>query len=354
MHMKRCRYERVNLTEFHVGHTIPVNYTQSSYCTNDQVVRGFTCVLSSFLICFYSNMNATNLDKRLSILDYEFRNVQEDIKKVQEEFKKAEAERKDYWRKFEADQRDNDKKFSIIEGFIRREAEAIEVEVTKTVQKYLLENWIGHQIYVPSNFPKKIGNQFNYALPLTDFDGVFILTDNPEIAEDHNELSVYVNLDAGLENDMQARTQMLSALKKDLKPIDQKPYKTTMTIIEAKHHVTKEKIDVKLNQLDLIQQWLTDAKRTLESPTNVEGKMYDKKFVKNVNMFKFNNYDDKPLLFMGGTVWDIEAIQYFKAKMKEAKYTDRIFMILTNGTRYTIYGKASATHFGGKKKGSRK
>jgi hypothetical protein len=244
-----------------------------------------------------------------------------------------------------ADRADFNRKLSIIDGFIKHESDSIEVETTRAVHDFLLKEgrFYGYKIYIPTGFPSKLYDPVR-AMTVTDLDGVFILTNDPMVQEDNDELGSFIKLDDATAGVLSERQKELSTLKKTL---GREAYDkhSLLVIIEAKHHVTKEKCEKKLRQMELIEGWLRDAVAIKQNASK-----YSKRFIKNVQMFGFDKYDPMPLLFMGGPYWDEEAVHYFKERMSEVRFKDRLGMIQTSGARYKVFDNSRVLKTGGGRK----
>ena len=293
------------------------------------------------IICLQCIMCMTmSVTERLDMIERFIQELRIDRQKAEADRQKADADRKDYW-----------KKFNIIDGFIKKEADAIEYETARAVYTYLVDRMcMGYKVYIPAGFPAKLYHPLKAGLTLTDLDGVFILTNNPSVQEDHVDLSFFVPLDEEIEKELRERKKEMNQMRKSLSSSQTSVYDTQLVIIEAKHHVTEERIDFKLNQLSLIEEWLADARLAYENPS---AKQFVPSFIKNVKTFKVYEYNPKPLLFIGGPLWDKQAVKLFKDKLLEPQYTDNLFMVQTNGSRFQVVGKAT-TKGGSKSKSKTK
>lgn len=231
-----------------------------------------------------------------------------------------------------ADSKDLKKRLSIVEGFIQHDADAIEIETAQAVQKHLMTSstYQGFKLYIPTGFPAKLYDSVEQ-VALTDLDGVFVLTNNPDVNELNNDLGGYISLDDEVKKQLKERRDLMKSMSKSLSStsssMSNTPIRNIFVIIEAKHHVTKEKIEKKLVQLEKIESWLDDARSTIQEPYP---KAFLPRFVKNVKMFGFDKYDPLPMFFIGGPCWDGDALKLMKSKMSEPRYANRLGMIQTS------------------------
>ena len=121
-----------------------------------------------------------------------------------------------------------------MDGWMKRQDKSIEDELTSALQKYLQEQHVGYYTVKPTVFPKEITS--SDGATITEFDGIMILTNCWEHA---NSLS-----------------------KRNPKANEISPYtEAFIIIVEAKQHVTTEKIKKKILQKEKIERLILDIKQ---------------------------------------------------------------------------------------------
>lgn len=235
------------------------------------------------------------------------------------------------------------------EGYIAKDALALEREVTRAVYAHLIRHMQGYKLHVPYGFPNKLYDPTNGSLPLTDLDGVFVLTRDPSVQELHTDFAKLMPVDDRTTTALAERSKEMRPYARDLSRLSKVSEAseasegtvntrgdTRLVIVEAKHHVTIDKIKAKLAQMEAIRSYLLRA-RSLN-----DGDL-DKKFVKNVQTFKFETYDPQPMLYIGGTYWDPQALDYFQKELfTDANLKGFLGIVQTNGSRFSVVDSHSA------------
>lgn len=217
-----------------------------------------------------------------------------------------------------------------LEGFTKREAYGIEKEITLAVKKHLVNTIKSMKLYVPNGFPKKLYDPNTNSF-LTDLDGAYILTDDPDVADFNDEISDLSVHDppAFLKEQEKQKRSLERELSKPMRD-----YRKQLVIIEAKHYMTEERVKYKLDQLQTLHAYITAA-RSLSDPN--EKQKYTSKFIKNVDMFKFDKYDENIILYLGAPYWDDKAIAYLKTQLAERPYLRSIIgIVMVDGSRYSV------------------
>lgn len=213
------------------------------------------------------------------------------------------------------------------EAFIRNEATAIEKEVSLAVKKHLTsKRFPGYKLYIPNGFPKTLRHPVTDQF-LTDLDGVYILTTNPEVAELNEEV-----LDVALE---QNDNPLLSQGQKDRRKLSPSKCRnqSILVIVEAKHNMTKDRVQKKLAQLQAINEFLSMANTTTGATTT-------KRYQKNVAMFGFDKFDPNAMLYLGGPLWDRDAMAVINSSSGDFK--SKIGIVKASGTRYGVADASTA------------
>lgn len=237
--------------------------------------------------------------------------------------------------------------------FISNEATALEKETTAAVKRHLVQRFQDFTLLRPDVFPKVFNHPLNNGQVITELDGVFILSADPKTKEDHLTIGINIPLQPETFHLLAERTKVLRGLKKVIAAQQPSTSANKLVIIEAKHRVTKDKIDLKLNQMKAIKQYLDWAKNPPQGTLP--------KFNKNVEQFKFDKYDSDVLLFIGGVLWDDDAIAHINALfVGEPSLVNSLGIIQSNGSRFGIYdvfnnfSAESSSQAGGKKTTTRR
>jgi len=222
------------------------------------------------------------------------------------------------------------------EGFIRLEASAIEKEIGYAVKQHLVKAFKGYTLLNPINFPKYFNDPLNSGRVITELDGVYLLSNNPEVKGDNMEIQLSLPVPHDVRHELRSRQKVMNELKlslNKLSPHNSASFETHLVIIEAKHFITKDKIERKLSQMKSIEQYLNWAKNP---PDNALPK-----FKKNVDMYGFHKYAPRVRLYIGGVIWDDEAIKYVQTLLHDDNMKEFIGIIQPNGSRYDVYDVAN-------------
>jgi hypothetical protein len=158
-----------------------------------------------------------------------------------------------------------------LEGFQRNEADSIEFELRKIVEKYLMKKYAHMTIktYALKNPKHPYTNK-----QLTDLDAAFLLV--PYVHKvDHERM----------------------------KSADEKG-NMILAIAEAKHHMTKDKIVKKLAQFNIIYKMIWLAKRITENPDAAHDRSTMSNGRKITSKFTEFQYINDFILFFGAAYWE--------------------------------------------------
>ncbi len=210
------------------------------------------------------------------------------------------------------------------ENYIKRDATGIEKETTLAVKTHLVNNVMGRKLYIPNGFLRELRDPYTGA-PLTDLDGVYILTNDPEAPDFHEEV-----LDEKKVPLSDPLAQEKRTIAKSLTPQSIDKIQRQLVIIEAKHYVTVERIRKKIQQLVSIQNYLKTS-RNLNNPE------LSNKFKKNVEFYGLNTYDLDVKLYIGGPIWADDAFAEFNSQIKSnPDLKNNLGLIYANGHRYAV------------------
>lgn len=213
------------------------------------------------------------------------------------------------------------------DGFIRHEATAIEREVAYSVKHHLVKAFPGFTLLSPTNFPRFFNNPWKLGEVITELDGVYILSNDPEIRGENVEFTLTVPPTKELRHEIAERSRALKGLTVTATP-GSSIEPNRLVIIEAKHHVTRSKIETKLNQMKLISQYLEWAR---DPPQDAVPK-----FKKNVEAFGFNKYSTRVYLYIGGVYWEEDAVQYVQ-QLLNTDVKEFIGVAWPSGMRYDVF-----------------
>lgn len=220
------------------------------------------------------------------------------------------------------------------DGFIRHEATAIEREVAYSVKQHLVKAFPGFTLLSPTNFPRFFNNPRKLGEVITELDGVYILSNDPEIRGENVEFTLTIPPTKELRHEIAERTRALQDLTVTASAPGSSSKKQTsiepnrLVIIEAKHHVTRSKIETKLNQMKRISQYLEWARNPPEDAVP--------KFKKNVEAFGFNKYSTRVYLYIGGVYWEEDAVQYVQ-QLLASDVKEFIGVAWPSGMRYDVF-----------------
>lgn len=211
------------------------------------------------------------------------------------------------------------------QDYIKDEATGFEKEITLAVRSYLSNNVMGMRMYSSKGLPPFLFHPTTSEI-LTDLDGVVIMTNDPVDETFYDEIVSTQNMP--LSNAL-AREKYQYAKSLKTSSSSKNDVTTQFIVVEAKHYMTKDRVDKKLKQLEAIEEYLKYA-RTL--PNTVTPK-----FRKNVVHFRYDKFDENVQLFIGGPLWDKEALDAInKAITDKPRLRDIIHIVHTSGNRYAI------------------
>lgn len=119
----------------------------------------------------------------------------------------------------------------------------------------------------------------------------------------------------------------------NLNAMNAKAHKNALVVIEAKHYVTADKINAKVRQVQMIEEYLQQARKVIEMPaSDVRKEM--KVFRKNVHQFQFHKFAPRVYLYIGGTLWSDDAWDAMQALA--ATDPEHIGAIAPWGQRYSV------------------
>jgi len=237
-----------------------------------------------------TNEKFKSIDARFESIDARFQSIDDRIGKIEthieKTFKNINLELKN------------------INGYIKREADIAEIELSDTVFRHLCQAFQGHLVIPYSDQLKTIKDPFA-GNRLTDFDGLFLLK------------------------------------HKDEKRF---PNKRILVIVEAKHYITVEKVKAKIAQKSKLEDFI----KLVNTPEEFAKTL--SKFKKVVQATKLDQVSDV-YLYIGGPYWEKAAHSLALAEYNKEKTANGISTIglINIGERYTIKDFASFAK-GGKNK----
>jgi len=212
----------------------------------------------------------------------------------------------------------NQKMLSSAYGYTQNDAKGLESEITATVQNFLYQTKNDMLLYKPEAFMQLLRHPTNDKF-LTDLDGVLILTNDGQISSMHYQLSQETRM--ALQPGQSARKQAANQMG-----IPSQTKTSQLVIVEAKHHVTPDRIEKKLAQMRDIESFLTVAQGDLSGTTA--------RFKSNVQMFKLKSFSPHVLFYIGGVYWDNKALEEAYRLRKENP--DKIGIVKVNGSRFSV------------------
>lgn len=189
-------------------------------------------------------------------------------------------------------------KLKIIENFVKRDADIIELELNQNVLDHIKNAFQGYEVKKYDNDLKSIRHHIT-GDKLTEFDGLYMLTFKDKKLATTNRILI---------------------------------------IIEAKRYTTKEKIDAKLKQKKILEEMIGIAKSGDFTKTT-------KKFKSTALTHKLDSISNV-YLYVGGPYWDDGA---FDKLMELVKKDSNIGYIRIASQRYEIKDNFSYLNKGGKK-----
>ena len=248
-------------------------------------------------------------------------------------------------------------------GFIKQESEGIAQEVTDAVHKSLTTAPIasGLQVYVPDNFMKIVKDPIT-GQHVTDLDGVLILSNSDSFAgfvqrntrRPENVTPMHIMLK---ENEKRGRIAqaLLRGYRRTataqevedltLKDSKQPGERNILVIIEAKHQIDSKEIEEKVLQVQKLNSILQIAKQVAKGDLSQVPEDVSRSFITTCITFKLDLFD-KVLLYIGGPVWDKDAMN------KVRQYKEYISGIVRPaGKRYLVFEQDNNyTRFNGGRK----
>jgi hypothetical protein len=126
-----------------------------------------------------------------------------------------------------------------VENWTKRQDNMIEYELKEAARRHLEERFKGYITISPTVFPQRITGE--NGLEITEFDGLLVLTNNPNVIK------------------LFAPPQGVS--RPDPSTIFTDGTMAYLVIVEAKQHMTSEKVKRKLRQREAIEHLLTNPSR---------------------------------------------------------------------------------------------
>ena len=199
-------------------------------------------------------------------------------------------------------------------GFTQKDAKAIEREVTVALEPYLKKIVPLCVFHPKSTFPKTLYDPFS-GKEITEFDGVYILTNNPEI---------------------------IRKCTTDTSTDYTKKYRTELVIVEAKHYVEIKHVVKKIKQMNAIRDYIKNAKIYMKWKSSPRfdrpelSQKYTERFKDQVSKNRWDLFDDVHL-FMGAPGWSEEAEKEFWKSMRSNNRDSGLSgMLETGGARYRV------------------
>lgn len=199
------------------------------------------------------------------------------------------------------------------------------------VKQHLVKAFPGHILLTPTNFPRVFNDPRVPGEVITELDGVYILSSDPTTRGDNMELNIKLPVAKELRHELASRAKQLRVLEKGMKQVTIQPntQPNHLVIVEAKHHVTRDKIMQKLEQMKQIEEYLKSA-RNLNDTTLLD------KFKKSVALYGFDKYAPRVRLYIGGVLWDDDAVRYVQ-ELLDTEIKDYIGVVQPTGSRYGVY-----------------
>jgi hypothetical protein len=217
------------------------------------------------------------------------------------------------------------------QAYINRDSTAIEKEVAGAVKQHLQRIYKGHSLYTPNI--KILKDPHDDSKRLTDLDGVFIMTNDPDTFE--TEEVIQTPMTAEIRQLLKLGDAQRRTLKKQFqsKKLQEKDTGPTLVVVEAKHFVTQDKVKQKLEQKKVIEEYLRLAKVSKTSSDET----LTRKFRANVEQNKYDTYNATVLLFIGGTLWDDRAFSFIEQEMKtDPDLVQSVGIVKPTGRRFGV------------------
>ena len=189
-----------------------------------------------------------------------------------------------------------------------RNNKIIELEVKESIFNILQQKEKSLLFFdVTKIFPKKLKNKTGQ--DFVELDGLIIGTDDREFASKYDQKFNLINK---------------NITKKLPSNTNNKGYKYNFYIIEAKHNITKKKLESKYNQYLRLKEYF----KNLENNFTQYNSHYQN-IIKKFNLTLFN--ENSIYLIIGGPYWQEDALNYYT---KNLKNNDHIYKIEINDERY--------------------
>lgn len=223
-------------------------------------------------------------------------------------------------------------KVTKIKDFIDNEAQAIENEVNANVKDTLAMMYPEYTIInvLEELADIKIFFEPNSNDKITEFDGLFVATDDPSYKIDAKESSIVPK----------AHNRQ-----------------TFFVIVESKHTTTINKVNSKIEQITKIQRAFEMAREIADGTSSASS--VTKSFMWRLRTYQIHNFEPEVHLLLGGpyitdsakkyveqigeTLWKTpKPIQVSKNKYIDVRSPIRISMVIPTGQRYSVRDVASA------------
>lgn len=204
------------------------------------------------------------------------------------------------------------------EFYRRKDMDSVEQECLLAVQNHLNAIYPGYTLCLLNAFPRKLFDPLTNKL-LTDLNGVYILTNDPQVGCLHEELII---------------TDCNNNYKNEPPKIH--GHKIMLVIVEIKHFLNVESLDSKIKQLEHIKEYLRQSKYL-----NVEG--LTNTFKTTVEMFRINTFEPQVFLYFGAPLWNEHAfVKLYQILHDKPSLKDSIQIIKPiPGSRFTVVDVAS-------------
>lgn len=208
-----------------------------------------------------------------------------------------------------------------ISSYIKNEADLIEDEINKYIKKYLTNDPQFHSYNIfnltkiwkylripeisnikPDPFINKTDN------PITEFDGLYILTDNFEYYPADSESLII----------RKTKNNSTNSIRK-------------FVVVEAKHSITGDDINKKIKQMIIFQEYLKKAKK-------LENANYTKEFIKKVQGLQLNEFSEEIILiFASDDMDESRTIQIHDNYLIWVEKKIYVSYLRPGGDRYELY-----------------
>ncbi len=115
-----------------------------------------------------------------------------------------------------------------------------------------------------------------------------------------------------------------------------------MVIVESKHVITEDKLSQKMKQMVDIKNFIGHAKMLAKDPSN-KTLPYTSRFKNMMRMYKFDEFEDQPMLYIGGGLWKEDAKTYLQELLREnPSMQNHIGIIKESGKRFQVADASTA------------